>query len=428
MANAVAAAGPTGRDGSAAATAARATTVLYVHNGGHWIRGSERCLLDLLAGVDRARFRPVLWCNGDGLAAAAADLGVSVERYDGAGAVAEARLPPARLVREARALIARYDVGLVHANDMVPVKWLLPAARSARIPLLAHLHLLSDRDARCFLGLHQVALAVGVSRAAVGGLLDDGEPAERVAVIYNGVSPARIERGNAAGLRASLGIPAAAVVSTAVTSLIPIKANDVLLDAFALLRRDAPEEHHLLLVGDGRERQALESRAASLGVADRVHFLGERPDAGAILRDATDVAVSASRMEAFPLNTLEAGYFALPVVASAIAAHRESVVDGETGILVPLDDAAAFANAVRALGADSGRRRALGDAGRARVRARFLVDRYVREFEDAYAALLARPAAAYGWIRGSVFPRVYARWLRERLASRLSRLVRPRRR
>src|SRR5512132_408772 len=55
------------------------TTVLYVHGGGHWIRGSERCLLDLIAGVDRSRFTPVLWCDGDGLAAAAADLGVPVE-------------------------------------------------------------------------------------------------------------------------------------------------------------------------------------------------------------------------------------------------------------------------------------------------------------------------------------------------------------
>ena len=373
------------------------TTVLYVHGGGHWIRGSERCLLDLIAGVDRSRFTPVLWCDGDGLAAAAADLGVAVERYSGGAAVAESRMPPRALVRAARALLARYGVGLVHANDMPTVKWLLPATRAARVPLLAHLHLLSDRDERCFVGLHQVALAVGVSHAAVRGLIDDGEPPERVTVIHNGVDPRRLERGDATGLRAALGVGPAAVVSTAVTSLIAIKANDVLLEAFALLRRDEAQgaaEHHLLLVGDGRDRAALEARAAALGVVDRAHFLGERADAGAILRDASDLAVSASRMEAFPLNTLEAAYFGLPVVASGIAAHRESVRDGETGVLVAADDPAAFAAALRALGADPGRRRALGEAGRARVRAEFLVEHYVRAFEAAYDRLLAREPSA----------------------------------
>ena len=412
-----------GASGAAGAPspAAAPVPVLFVHTGVDWIRGSERCLLDLVAGLDRRRFRPLLWCDTPTLAAAARDLGAEIEPADDRWArAAESLRPHAGLVERAREIVRRHGVRLVHANNPIPLKWMLPAARAARIPTLVHMHLQTTADERVFNGVHQAALVVGVSRSAVAGLVEDGMPPSRIRVIYNGVDPTRLGAGDATGLRASLGVAPDEIVIGSVGTLIPIKGVDVLIRAFAQLRVRAPRTR-LLLVGGGRERDALAALAASLGVGDAVHFLGERPDAGPIARDAVDVAASASRYEAFPLALLEAALFGRAVVASAIPAHRESVVEGETGLLAAPDDPAAFADALGALVADPALRRRMGEAGRARVEREFLVGHYVANFARAYEELLARRASAYGWLRGSTFPPVYRRWIGGALRRRLRR-------
>jgi glycosyltransferase involved in cell wall biosynthesis len=152
-----------------------------------------------------------------------------------------------------------------------------------------------------------------------------------------------------------------------------------------------------------------------------VHFLGERRDVGAILRDATDVFVSASRDEAFPLTLLEAGYFGLPIVATAIPPHREFLGDeGRIGVLTAVDDAGALAGALERFALDSEARRACGEKVSQRVRATFLVSHVVQQFEALYARLLERPRAEFQWLRGTTVPRSYLRWARQRVAGRIS--------
>lgn len=394
-------------------------TVLFAHSGLDWIRGSERCLLDLVAGLDRRHFRPVVWCDSASLAAEARALGAEVEQLAGPWPDSgETLLPDRAAVRLAHDVVRRHGARLVHANNELTLRLLLPAARAARIPTVVHLHLPTNEADRCYNAVHQAALVVGVSRSAAQGALDDGMPAGRVRVIYNGVDPRRLSAGDATGLRASLGIGAGDVVVAAVGSLIARKGVDALLHAFALLRWRDPRAR-LLIVGDGVERPALEALAASLGLTGVAHFLGERRDAGAVLRDAADVAVSAAREEAFPLNLLEAALFGLPIAASAIAPHRESVVEGVTGLLATPDDPAALADALHTLTTDPTLRRRMGEAGRARVEREFLVTHYVQRFEAAYAELLRRPASSYGWLRGTTWPPVYWRWVAGVLRRRL---------
>lgn len=398
--------------------AGRAAPILFVHNGQDWIRGSERCLLDLLAGLDRERFYPVLLCNGKALAEAATQLGVSVHRSNGWQQSSGSLLPDRKLVGEARTIVRHYGIRLIHANDSDPIKTLIPVARGAAIPLLAHLHIIDDADGRRWSGVHQVSRAVGCSRAAIAGLLDDGLAPEITDVIYNGVDPQRLSTGNCRTLRRDLGIKDDAVTLTSVGSLIERKGVDVTLEAMAMLQRDGVD-CHLLLAGEGTERKALEAQARSLGIEPRVHFLGLRGDVGAVLRDATDICVSAARQEAFPLNLLEASFCGAPIVASAIEPHRESVVDGETGDLFAPGDPRAMASAVQSLVEDAVRRRRYGDAGRLRVRSQFLVDRYVARFEQTYGELLARPKAAYGWLSETRWPPVYTAWAKAAVKRRV---------
>jgi glycosyltransferase involved in cell wall biosynthesis len=121
------------------------------------------------------------------------------------------------------------------------------------------------------------------------------------------------------------------------------KDHATLLEAAALL-----PEVELVLVGDGPERSALERRAEELGVRGRVAFLGDRSDVPALL-PSFDVYVQPSRYEGLCLAVLEAQAAGVPVVATPVGGIRDTVVDGETGLLVPVGDPAAVAAAIRRL-------------------------------------------------------------------------------
>ena len=407
----------THRPGPAAAPA----TVLFVHSGLNWITGSERCMLDLVAHVDRRRFAPVVWADSPAVVEAAAALGVPATLA--AGWDDHDRLLPRRSqIAAAGAVVAAHDVRLVHANDTAPIKSLLPVALGRAIPVVAHLHLRLNADERRWALLHQASYAVGVSEAAIRGLREDGFPASRTAVVYNGVDPERLGRGDARGLRASLGIGSADVVFATVGSLIRRKGIDVVIAAFARLSAERGD-CWLLLCGDGPEERSLRAQVDAAGLGARVRFLGRRADVGAVVRDAVDVLVTAAREESFGLNIVEAALFGVPAVASDIPAHREVLVHDVEGVMVPLEDAPALATAMGALASDAERRGRLGAAARARTTRAFLVDRYVHEFEALYARLLAAPRATYGWARALTWPRSYTEWTAGAARRRLARAV-----
>jgi glycosyltransferase involved in cell wall biosynthesis len=400
--------------------------ILFVHSGLNWITGSERCLLDLIKYLDRTQFHPVVVCNEESLAKAAAELGATVYSGKRFGEENGRFLPDSRLVREGWRVIRKHRIRLIHANDFQPVKWLLPAARLARIPMVLHVHLATTQEERCYTWSHQVARVVGVSHAALKGFLADGLPPERATVIYNAVDEDRLSQGDRTRLRSDLGL-GENFVMTAVGSLIRIKGLDVLIRALAEVRAAGPagltSRVRFLLVGDGPERGELEALTRSLGLSGVVRFLGRRTDVPAILSDATDIALSAGRSEALPLNVLEAGFFGLPIVVSDIPPHREIVEHGRTGLVVRVDDASAFANAILQLLQDAEMRRRLGDAARQHIHANFLIARYVREFSDLYSELLERPSREYGLFGGWVWPRAYTEWIRRAGQRRVSTFV-----
>lgn len=144
------------------------------------------------------------------------------------------------------------------------------------------------------------------------------------------------------------------------------KAHEVLLEAFALLG-DEFCEWRLALVGEGRLKSDLRARAAVLGIEDRVDWHGVVPDPYVFYRNASIFALP-SRVEGSPNALLEAMNCGLPVIVSDGApGPLELVEDGETGLVVPVNDAAALAKALRRLANDETLRRRLGAAARKRV-------------------------------------------------------------
>ena len=137
------------------------------------------------------------------------------------------------------------------------------------------------------------------------------------------------------------------------------------------------------------EQLRLEALACELGVGDRVHFIGQ---VGHFLMPAllctADVVVCAPWYEPFGLVPLEAMACGVPVVASAVGGMLDTVVEGETGSLVPPQDPAALAAAVRALLADPDRRTAYGRAGVRRARSRYSWDAVATATAEVYEEAL----------------------------------------
>jgi glycosyltransferase involved in cell wall biosynthesis len=199
-----------------------------------------------------------------------------------------------------------------------------------------------------------------------------GLPSGSVLTIHNGVpdeTPATAARPRPGPLIGAIG------------RLEPQKGYDILIRALRQI-----DDATLVLIGDGSERSALEQLAGRVGVADRVHWLGWSDDARRHL-ETFDVFAFPSRFEGFPLAVLEALLARRAVVASDVGSTAEAVRDGETGLLVPPEDSAALACAIRKLLAEAELRQRLGEQGRQLVLDRFTAGHMTRRFESLYEEL-----------------------------------------
>ena len=142
-------------------------------------------------------------------------------------------------------------------------------------------------------------------------------------------------------------------------------------------------------------RPAMEARIRTLGLEERVRLLGSVADPTAML-GAFDVVVQASRSEGLPNALLEAAAAGRPIVATAAGGSGEIVLDGQTGLLVPIDDGDALASALLRLLGDTGLRESLGPAARERVATTFGMGRFVAEFAALYQGLPERGASHRG--------------------------------
>ncbi|WP_049571865.1 glycosyltransferase [Nonomuraea sp. SBT364] len=147
----------------------------------------------------------------------------------------------------------------------------------------------------------------------------------------------------------------------------------------------APED-----LGDDRDARRLRALAEQLGVADRVTLLGQvkRAAVPKLMRGA-DAVVSVPRETTSGIVALEAMACGVPVIASAVGAHLDSVIDGVTGLLVPPDRPARTARLARELLTDPTLRTALGYAGADRARSRYSWERVSQELLRVYEAACA---------------------------------------
>jgi glycosyltransferase involved in cell wall biosynthesis len=270
-------------------------------------------------------------------------------------------------------------IDIVHTHDDRSAIHALPAALLAgirqRIHTLHHTQIIYGTPLRINMLAWVGRLAktfVCVSQAGADMMRTQGITDTCIKVIHNGVD---LQQFSCSG-------PNSAGPAITVARLSPEKDLAFLLRAVVHLLEPL-SEFRLEIAGEGPCKAKLLQMAQSLGIADRVVFLGERFDIPELLSRAR-LYVLASRTEGVSLTLLEAMSRGLPVVATCVGGTAEIVVHGKTGLLVSSRDAAALARAIQQVWSNAGLASSLGLAGRRRVENEFDIDRAVAQYETLY--------------------------------------------
>jgi phosphatidyl-myo-inositol dimannoside synthase len=328
----------------------------------------------------------------------------------------------ARWAIRARTLARETSAGFVWAGNLKPAghiaRWLAARDRLPygllvygldlnRIRMQALRSPMKRRVARGIIG--SAAGTVAISRWTADLFRDLAmelgvpDAAARVRVVPLGVDTARFRPDPARLLlRERLSLAGARRWALTVARLVPHKGADVALEVVAALVREGHDLGYMV-AGEGPARAALEAQAASLGIADRVRWLGGVPDEALPgLYAAADLYLGLSReegpqAEGFGLALLEAQASGVPVVAGRSGGTADAVADGVTGLLVPPTDLPAIVAATRVLLDDGARAGGLAAAGRERAIREFSWERVLGDLDRSAAEFIAaRPLAAPG--------------------------------
>jgi len=352
------------------------------------VGGAERALVALATGLDRRRWLPTVVCLdapgplADPLVAAEIEtvcLGVNPRR-------------PVQAVRRLASVLRRWNPRLIqsflfHANIAARLAspfagrpWVIGGIRVAERRRRWHLTLdrLTSR-----LSTGAVCVSDGVFRfTSEQGRIDS----DRLTVIPNGVDPRPFDRASPAD-RLAMGIASDAVVALFVGRLDPQKGVSSLLEAAARVETSG-RAWHLVIVGDGPERDRLRGLARSLPRLDEsVRWLGRRDDVPSLMK-AADLLILPSLWEGMPNVVLEAMAARRAVIATAVEGSEDLVVPGQTGWLVPPGEPRRLTEALQQAIFDPALRRSMGQAGRARVEAHFTLSRVVEAYERLWAGVL----------------------------------------
>lgn len=286
-------------------------------------------------------------------------------------------------------IIRKDGIDVVHAHSRVSqvASWL--ACRMTKTPLVTTCHGYFKRRLRGVLDTWGDRV-IAISDAVRSHLKDDlGVADGRIELIYNGVDPVRFglahPEGEIRSIRESFGIGPGPIVGT-IGRLSPVKGQKFLVEAMAAViskKRDA----RMVIVGDGPEREALESLAKSLGIDGSVHFISSVLDTDRILA-IMDVFVFPSVKEGLGIALLEALAAGKACVASDVGGIGDILRRDSCGVLVSSGDPRSISDAVLGLLDDPAGRSRMGERGRSVVAERFSLDVMAGKVAELYKGLI----------------------------------------
>ena len=375
------------------------------------IGGPAIHVINLMTGIDTSRFESIL-VSGIENPGEGSLLGVAVNRGVQPIIIPDIVGDATFKLRDIRALITLYGImkrenaSIVHTHTAKAGFLGRLAARLACVPVVVHtyhghvLHSYYGSLTTSLLRGMERALAritdrmIAVSEQVKSELMTYGiGSADQIVVIPLGfdLEPFLDGAAHRGAFRRGLGLDDNVLLIGIVGRLFPIKNHHLFLDAAAQVASE-DDAARFVIVGDGILRRELEEHTRRLGLADRVIFTGWRHDLPRIYADL-DVLVVSSKNEGTPVSAIEAMASGCPVVATRVGGLPDLVKHGETGYLVPSEDAAALANGILHLLRHRECAQRLRVTARMWVRERFRTARLVAEMEALYRDLLAQKGA-----------------------------------
>lgn len=365
---------------------ARPLTVLHIDTERGW-RGGERQVFWLARVMASQGHRPMVAARvGEPLALRARMKGIEVVDSRPRSEL------DLRAAWKLRGMLSRADVNVVHAHTAHAVTLGAFAVLGSRIPLVASrrvdFHLRSRLSRWKY---RRAARVIAVSEAVKRVLVADGLAERQIDVVHDGTDTQRLPSPASRESLRQLGIPPGAPLIVQVAQLVGHKDPVNFVRAMRVVIDSLPSAQGLL-VGEGPLRAAATAEARALGIDDRVHFAGYRDDADSLLA-AADVVTLSSREEGMGSVLLDCLVFGRPVAATKAGGIPEVVVDGDTGLLAPVEDPRQLGQAIVRLLGDPSLRQRMSQAALRRA-AEFSVermtDRTVAIYEEVVLASTIR--------------------------------------
>jgi len=357
--------------------------VLHTESSTGWGGQENRTLNELIAMRERGHELAVVSRPGARIIERAKEAGFETFVVDMRGA---ADLPA---IFRLRGVMKRFRADVVNTHSGRDTQLAGMAARSilGKRPLVVrtrHLALpITSKFSYSVLPDHVVT----VSKYVEHYLVEAGIPGERITTVPTGVDFARYDRSIVAGdLRGELKLPAETPLIGTVAILRAKKGHADILDAVPAVLQRFPDAH-FVFAGDGAQTANLKARIEADGLVGRVHLLGLRRDVTNVLA-SLDVFVLPTHQEALGTAFIEAGAMGLPTVATNVDGVPEVVQDGRTGLLVPVRDGKAIAEAICRLLGDPIYRQSMGANAAEFVRRKFSREVMAQGMERLYSQLL----------------------------------------
>jgi L-malate glycosyltransferase len=364
---------------------------LHVDTARAWRSGQRQVLLTAL-GLRARGHRTVLVAHAEGELARRASEGHDLVRLAPAHDMdfaAAFRL--ARVIRDlAPALIHAHDPHAVSVASMALST--VPDQRRPALVIARRVAFHLKRNAFSRWKYKQADAAICSSNAIRATVIEDGIPESAAFTVYEGVEADRIQALQAADVCKELWLPPGSPTVGTIGPLVAHKGQRYLVDAAPAIVRALPDTH-VLIFGEGELRTALARQIKHLGLEHRVSLVGFRADILSLLK-GLDLFVLSSLAEGLGTSILDAMAASKAVVATTAGGIAEVVEHGVTGLLVPPHKADALSGAILTLLKDEPLRRRMGEAGLARVRERFSVDRMVDETLAVYERVAGTRRAA----------------------------------
>lgn len=217
-------------------------------------------------------------------------------------------------------------------------------------------------------------------------------PSEKITTVYNGVNFTEYNRKDIKKIKENLGIKAGHQIVGLIANLRKIKGIHHFIEAASIICRQRDNLDFFIVGGDTDERgytkADLEKLAKSLGILQKIHFLGKRTDIPELIA-LFDVAVNSSLSEGLSNTVLEYMASSKPVVATNVGGNSEVVIDGETGFIVPPKDSNALANAILSILKDKEMGIRFGIAGRKRIEESFSIEKMITNFQNLFEKVIS---------------------------------------